>query len=71
LSTDELVDVALGTNYVQEFVLNVDLDSINMNDVAPPTVKCIESKCHASLLSGFLLDNPLYFGVSEIFSFKS
>ena len=38
LSTNELVNVALGTNYAQAFVLNVDLDSINMNDVAPPIV---------------------------------
>jgi hypothetical protein len=40
-----------------------------MNDVAPPTVKCSDSKRHASLLSSFLLDYPLYFGVNEIFSF--
>jgi hypothetical protein len=26
LSTDELVDVALGTNFAQHFDLNVDLD---------------------------------------------
>ena len=35
LSIDELVGVAFGTNYAQAFVLNVDLDSINMDNVAP------------------------------------
>ena len=29
LRTNELVDVALGTNYAQDFDLNVDLDSID------------------------------------------
>ena len=28
LSTNELVDAALGTNYAQGFDLNVDLDSV-------------------------------------------
>jgi hypothetical protein len=40
-----------------------------MNGVAPHTVKCSDAKCHASLLSSFLLDYPLYFGVNEIFGF--
>jgi hypothetical protein len=39
LSTDELVDVALGTNFAQDFDLNVDLDSIDVDNVASPTVK--------------------------------
>ena len=34
LSIDELVDVALGTNFAQDF----DLDLIDVNDVAPNTV---------------------------------
>ena len=36
LSTDELVDVALGTIFAQDFDLNVDLVSIDVDDVAPP-----------------------------------
>ena len=38
LSIDELVDVALGTNYAQDFDLNIDLHSIDVDDVAPPTI---------------------------------
>jgi hypothetical protein len=57
LSTNELVDATLGINYAQGFDLNVDLHSIDMDDVAPPTLKLSDAKCHASLLSNFLLDN--------------
>ena len=66
LSIDELVDGTLRTNYAQDFDVNVDLDSINADDVAPPTIKLSDAKCHASLLSSFLLENSLYFGVHEI-----
>jgi hypothetical protein len=38
LSIDELVDVALGTDHAQGFDLNVDFHSIDVDDVAPPTV---------------------------------
>ena len=65
MSTDELVDVALGTNYAQDFVLNVDLDSVDVDDVAPPTLKLCDVKRHASLLSSFLLENSLYLGVKQ------
>ena len=37
MSIDELVDVTLGTNFAKDFYLNVDMDSINVNDVAPPS----------------------------------
>ena len=70
LSIDELVDVALGTNYAQDFDLNVDLHSVDVDDVAPPTIKLSDAKRHASLLSSFLLENSLYFGVNEIISFQ-
>jgi hypothetical protein len=70
LNTDELVDVALGINYAQGFDLNIDLHSIDVNDVAPPTVKLSDAKRHASLLSNFLLDNSLHFGVNEIIRFQ-
>ena len=63
LSTDELVDAALGVNHAQDFDLNVDLHSVDVDDVAPPTVKLSDAKHHASLLSTFLLDNSLHFGV--------
>ena len=39
LSTNELVDIALGTNYAQDLDLKVDLDSIVVDDVAPPINK--------------------------------
>ena len=68
LSTNELVDVTLGTNYTQNFDLNVDLDWVN--DVAPPTTKLSDAKHHASLLFNFLLKNSSYFGGNEIISFQ-
>ena len=70
LSTDELVDAALGVNHAQDFDLNVDLHSVDVDDVAPPTIKLSDAKRHASLLSSFLLENSLYFGVNEIISFQ-
>ena len=68
LSVDELVDVALGTNYARDFDLS--LDSIDVHDVAPPTLELSDAKRRASLLSNFLLDNSLYFGANEIISFQ-
>jgi hypothetical protein len=35
LSTDELVDPALGTDHAHGFDLNVDLHSLDVDDVAP------------------------------------
>ena len=70
LSIDELLDVALGINYTQGFDLDVDMHSVDVDDVAPPTVKCSDAKHHASLLSTFLLDSSLHFGVNEIFGFQ-
>jgi hypothetical protein len=70
LSIDELVDAALGINHAQGFNLNVDLPSIDVDDYAPPTVKLSDAKRHASLLSNFLLDNSLHFGVNEMISFQ-
>jgi hypothetical protein len=37
LSIDELVDATLGINHAQGFDLNVDLHSIYVDDIAPPT----------------------------------
>ena len=65
LSTNELVDATLGTNSAQDFDLNVDLDSVDVDDVAPPTVKLSDAKRHASLLSSFLLEYYSYFGINE------
>ena len=70
LSTDELVDVALGTNYAQHFNLNIDLHSAYVDDVAPPTIMLSDVKRHASLWSSFLLKNSLHFGVNEIINFQ-
>ena len=71
LNIDELVDVALGINYAQGFDLNVDMHSVDVDDVAPPTIKLSDAKCHASLLSNFLLNNSLHFGINEILIFTS
>ena len=70
LSNDELVDVALGIDYAQGFDVNIDLHAVDVDDVAPPTVKLSDAKRHASLLFNFLLDNSLHFGVNEMISFQ-
>ena len=44
-------------NYAHNFDLNVDLHSIDLDDVAPPIPNLSDAKCHASLLSNFLFDN--------------
>ena len=64
------MDVALGTNYAQDFDLNVALDSVDVDDIAPPTIKLSDLKSHAPLLSSFSLENSLYFGVNEMISFQ-
>ena len=55
LSTNELVDVPLGSNYAQSFYLNVGLHSVDVDDVAPPTIKLSDVERHASLLSIFFI----------------
>jgi hypothetical protein len=70
LSTDKLVDPAFGITHTQGFDLNVDLHSIDVDDVAPPAIKLSDAKRHASLLSNLLLINSLHFGVNEILSFQ-
>ena len=70
LSNDESVDAALRTNSAQDFDFIVDLNLVDVDDVAPPTLKLSDGKCHTSLLSSFLLTNSLYFGVNEIISFQ-
>ena len=51
LSIDVLVDVALGINYSQCFNFNVDLHSVDVDDVAPTTIKLSDAKHHASFLN--------------------
>ena len=70
LSIDELVDAALGINHAQGFDLTVSLHSVDVDNVAPPIVKLSDAKHHPLLLSNFLLDNSLHFGVNEIISFQ-
>ena len=48
LNTYELVDASWGTITSQDFDLNVDLDLVDVDDVAPPTVKLSDAKHHAS-----------------------
>ena len=47
LSIDEVVDASLGINYARGFDLIVDLHSVNVDDVAPPTVELSDAKYHA------------------------
>ena len=70
LSTNELVDAALGINHAQGLDLNVDLHSVDVVDVAPSTLKLSDAKRHALLLSSFFLNNSLHFDVNEIISFQ-
>ena len=70
MSIDELVDVALGINYAQGFDLNVDLHSVDVDDVTPPIIKLSDAKRHASLLSNFLSYNFLHFEVNGIITFQ-
>ena len=55
LSIDKLVDAALGINHAQNFDLNVDLHLVDVDDVAPPTVKLSDAKRHALLLFNFFI----------------
>ena len=64
------MDDALGINHAQGFDLNVDMHSIDVDDVAPPIIYLNNAKRHASLLLNFLLDNSLCFGVNEIISIQ-
>ena len=64
------MDVALGINYAQGFDFNVHSHSVDVDDVAPPTIKLSDAKHHASLLSNFLVDNSLHFGANEMISFQ-
>ena len=66
LSIHELVHATLGINHAQGFDLNVNLHSVDVDHVAPPAVKFSDVKRHASMLSNFLLDNSLHFGVNGI-----
>jgi hypothetical protein len=45
LIIDELVDATLGINYAQNFDLNVDLYSVDVDDVALPTLNLSDAKC--------------------------
>jgi hypothetical protein len=65
------VDVDLGINYAQGFDLNVDLHSVDVDDVAPPTVKLSDAKRHASSLSNFLVDNSCILVLMNLLIFKS
>lgn len=61
LSIDELVDTTLGSNFTNDFRLNLDLThSVEVNDVTPPTAKLSDAKNHALLLFSFLFDNFAY-----------
>jgi hypothetical protein len=53
LSIDELVDATLGINHAQGLDLNVDLHSIDVDHVAPPTVMLSDANVmhHCCLIS--------------------
>ncbi len=43
------------------FILNVDLQSVDLDDVAPPLLKLSDARRHASLLFIYLLENSFFF----------
>ena len=61
LNASELVAAALGINHAQGFDLDVDLHSVDVSDVAPPTLKLSDPKRHALLLSNFFIKQPVTF----------
>jgi hypothetical protein len=50
----------LGINYARGFDLNVDLHSVDVDDVTPPTIKVSDANCHASLFFDFFYLTTLY-----------
>ena len=56
-----------GTNCAQDFDLNIDLHSVDVDDVVPRTIMLSDTKRHASLWSSFLLKNFLFDVVNTIF----
>ena len=60
----------MGIYYAQAFDLNFNLHSVDVDDVAPPTIWLSDAKHHVSLLSNFFLSKSLLLGVNEIISFK-
>ena len=71
LSSNELVDVSLGIYYVLGFDLDVHLHLVDVDDVAPPTIKLSNANGHASLLSNFLLANSYILVLMKLLVFKS
>jgi len=41
------VDATLGPKYAKDFDLNIDLQSVDVDDVGPPTWKLSDAKRHA------------------------
>ena len=61
------MDVVLKINHAQGFDHIVELHTVDVYDVAPPTIKLSDAKRHPSLLFNLLVDNSLHFGVNEIY----
>ena len=66
-----LVEATLGSKYREDLDLNIDLQSVDVNDVAPSPVKLSDAKHHISFLFSFLLCNSSYFGVNKIINSQS
>jgi hypothetical protein len=57
LSTNELENATLETNYTECFYLSVHLHGVYIDDVAPTLLKLVDVKHHASLSSNLLSHN--------------
>ena len=51
--------------------MRIRVISVDVDDVASPTIKLSDAKRHASLLSNFLSDKSLCFNVNEITSLNN
>jgi hypothetical protein len=58
----------LGTSLTIGNLMRIRVTSVYLDEVALPVVQFSDAKHCASVLSTFLLENSLYFGVNEIIS---
>ena len=65
------MEATSGSNYVEDLDLNIDLQSVDVDDVVTSPVKLSDAKHHISFLFSFLLHNSSYFGVNKIISSQS
>ena len=72
VSVVELIDMALIVTKASTLSLDLNLHPVlDIDDQLALIVKLNDTQHHASMLSHFLLNNSLYFGVLNIISFQN